>query len=587
MASLFMQAFVDSICAAIAAASGRPAAEIRLESPKNPNQGDLAFPCFALAKAQRAAPPAIAAALAPRVAAALSGITCTPTGPYLNFRIERAALAREILGEIESRADAFGTSRAGEGKTIVVDYGSPNIAKPMHVGHLRSTILGMALVRLHRALGYRTVGINHIGDWGAQFGGLVVALRRWRGEVDLANEPVMGLLALYQRSKAAIDEQGPSYDASFAKEARDAYRELESGVDGEVRAQWRWVTQVSLAAFAKTFARLGVTHDLVRGESWFETHLAPTIARVQAAGIAELSQGALVVMLGEVDKGLKETPCLLRQSDGTTLYATRDLAAVFDRWKEFEFERCLYVVGGEQKLHFRQLKAVLKRMHLEWEPRVEHVDFGLLLGPGRVKIASRRGEVLVLDDLLDEVVAAARERVREKNPDLPNLEAIAEQVGIGALVFNDLKRERIKDVIFDKDDLTSFEGETGPYVMYTHARSCSILRKAAAMGAGRPAGPAGVEPDWRAIENASAILLQLGRFPAVVRGAAAKAEPSELAQYLLGLCREYNTWLADRSNKVLGEAPATMAARLALVRGVRIAIGNGLRLLGLAAPEEM
>lgn len=581
MPELAMQVFVDPIRAAIATASGLPEAEIRLESPKNPEQGDLAFPCFALAKAQKAAPPAIAAALAPKVAAALSGIACTATGPYLNFKIERGALARAILGDVDSKGAAFGASDEGRGKTIVVDYGSPNIAKPMHVGHLRSTILGMALVRLHQALGYRTVGINHIGDWGAQFGALVVALRRWRHEVDLERDPVMGLLALYQRSKAAIDEKNPAYDASFAKETREAYRELESGADGEVRKEWRWVTQVSLAAFAKTFARLGVSHDLVRGESYFESHLSPTIARVEQAGVAEVSQGALVVMLGEIDKGLKETPCLLRQSDGTTLYATRDLAAVFDRWKEFEFERCLYVVGGEQKLHFRQLKAVLRRMGLAWEPRVEHIDFGLLLGPGRVKIASRKGAVLVLDELLDEVVEAARDRVREKNPDLANLETVAEQVGIGALVFNDLKRERIKDVIFDKDEVTSFEGETGPYVMYTHARSCSILRKALAAGEGA------ASPDWAAIENASPILLQLGRFPAVVRSAAAKAEPSELAQYLLGLCREYNSWLAERGNKVLGEAPAVTSARLALVRGVKIAIANGLRLLGLAAPEEM
>jgi arginyl-tRNA synthetase len=608
-----METFLRLVRAALAAETGLPDAEIRLENPKNPAQGDLAFPCFAVAKARKAAPPAIAAELAPRVSALLSGIECSAAGPYLNFKIERAALASVILGEITSLGRAYGRSSEGVGKTIVIDYGSPNIAKPMHVGHLRSTILGMALVRMHDALGYRTVGINHIGDWGAQFGGLVVALRRWRHEVDLERDPVLGLLALYQRSKAAIDEKAPSYDATFAAQAKDAYRELESGKDGEVRAQWRWVTQVSLAAFAKTFARLGVTHDLVRGESYFETHLVPTIERVQAAGVAEVSQGALVVMLGEIDKGLKETPCLLRQSDGTTLYATRDLAAVFDRWREFEFERCLYVVGGEQKLHFRQVKAVLKRMGLTWEPRVEHIDFGLLLGPGRVKIASRKGEVLVLDDLLDEVVEAARERIREKNAELAGSAAIAEQVGIGALVFNDLKRERIKDVIFDKAEVVSFEGETGPYVMYTHARSCSILRKASAGGEGKAsasgegkaaaggldkapaagestvaAGDGGaVAPDWKAIESASSVLLLLGRYPSVVRTAAAKAEPSELAQYLLALCREYNSWLADRANKVLGEAPAVTAARLALVRGVKIAVANGLELLGLSAPEEM
>lgn len=576
-----MQAFLDAIRGALAAETGLADAEIRLESPKNPEQGDLAFPCFQLAKLRKSAPPAIAAELAPKLAARLSEIECAALGPYLNFKVRRDVLAATLLGAVEQGGARYGHATLGAGKTIVIDYCSPNIAKPMHVGHLRSTILGLALVRLHQALGYRTVGINHLGDWGAQFGALVVALRRWRSTVDLERDPVMGLLALYQRSKAAIDTTKPEYDAGFAQEAREAYRELESGRDGEVRATWRWVTEVSLKAFERTLARLGVAHDLVRGESYYEPYLQPTIERVERAGVAEISQGALVVMLASVDKGLAETPCLLRQSDGTTLYATRDLAALFHRWEEFAFERCLYVVGGEQKLHFRQLKAVLKRMQLDWEPRVEHVDFGLLLGPGRVKIASRRGEVLVLDDLLDEVVDTARERVREKNPGHAELDAIAEQVGIGALVFNDLKRERIKDVIFDKADITSFEGETGPYVMYTHARSGSILRKAEAGGEGR------AEPEWSALGNAAPILLALGRFPAVVRSAAEHVEPAELAQYLLALCRDYNSWLADKSNKVLGESAPVTAARLALVRGVKIVIGNGLRLLGLSAPEEM
>ncbi len=407
----------------------------------------------------------------------------------------------------------------------------------------------------------------------------MVAIRRWRAEVELEKDPVTGLLDLYQRSKKALDGK-TAEDEAFRKEAVAAYQELESGKDGEVRALWRWVTEVSMRGFDATYARLGIRHDLVRGESFYEPLLEPTLARVQTAGVTEVSQGALVIQLGALDKGLEKTPILLRQTNGTTLYATRDLAALFQRWEEFQFARCLYVVGSEQKLHFRQLKAVLRRMGCEWEPRVEHVDFGLLLGPGRVKLASRKGEVLVLDDLLDEVVAEARAIIAEKNPELAAADKIAEQVGIGALVFNDLKRERIKDVVFDKAEILAFEGETGPYVQYTHARLASIQRKAPA-----EASAADVAPDWALLEDAAPILLALGRFPGVVASAAEKSEPSELAQYLLALCRTISTWLVD--HRVLAEEAPLRAARLLLVRAAQVVLANGLTLLGVGAPEEM
>ncbi|MCK6445200.1 MAG: arginine--tRNA ligase [Planctomycetes bacterium] len=569
-----LQRFADPIRDLLAAKSGLPRNEIRLEQPRDEKLGDLAFPCFVLAKSKKAAPPAVAAELARSLAPELREATVTATGPYLNFRIDRLALAQEVLATVGRAGSGYGGSDEGAGKTIVIDFSSPNIAKPMHVGHIRSTIIGAALVRLHRALGYRTVGINHIGDWGAQFGGLVVAIRRWRDEVGLEADPVRGLLELYQRSKHAVDT-----DEAFRAEAIAAYQELESGKEGEVRRLWRWVTEVSLRGFDATYRRLGIQHDLVRGESFYEPFLEPTVERVTAAGVTEVSQGALVVMLGGVDKGLKETPCLLRQTNGTTLYATRDLAGLFHRWDEFRFERCLYVVGAEQKLHFRQLKAVLARMQLDWEPRVEHVDFGLLLGKGRVKLASRKGEVLVLDELIDEVVEEARAVIDAKNPELADKDKVAEAVGIGAIVFNDLKRERIRDVIFDKDDILSFEGDTGPYLQYTHARLGAIERKAGERGEGRET------PDWTVLENSGPILMRMARFPDVVRSAAAHCEPSELSTFLIGLAREISGWLTD--NRVLGEAPPTTAARLGLVRNARIVLANGMELLGLAHPSEM
>lgn len=569
-----MQEFVERIRRVVAQHSGLAPAEIKIESPRETTHGDLAFPCFQLAKTQRQPPPAAAVKLAQAIAGELAGIAVVAAGPYVNFRIDRKALAQSVLGSISRRGARYGGSEEGAGQTIVLDFSSPNIAKPMHVGHIRSTIIGAALQRLHAFLGYKTVGLNHIGDWGAQFGGLVVAIRRWREAVELEKDPVAGLLELYQRSKQASGE-----DSAFQSEAVAAYQELESGKEGEVRALWRWVTEVSMRGFDATYARLGIRHDLLRGESFYEPLLEPTLKRVQDAGVTEVSQGALVVQLGEIDKGLAKTPCLLRQTNGTTLYATRDLAALFHRWEEFHFARCLYVVGSEQKLHFRQLKAVLRRMGCDWEPKVEHVDFGLLLGPGRVKLASRKGEVLVLDDLLDEVVAEARAIIEEKNPGLANKERIAEQVGIGALVFNDLKRERIKDVVFDKAEILAFEGETGPYVQYTHARLASILRKA------DEAGGESAAPDWALLEDAAPILLSLGRFPGVVASAATNSEPSELAQYLLALCRTLSTWLVD--HRVLAEEPELRAARLLLVRGAEVVLANGLALLGVAAPAEM
>jgi arginyl-tRNA synthetase len=564
-----MQEFLDAIRAALAKHTGLAPAEIKLAQPPDPALGDLAFPTFPLAKALRAAPPRIAADLAPKVAADLAGIAVEAAGPYLNFRIERAALATTILGAIERAGARYGGGSEGAGKTIVLDLSSPNIAKPMHVGHLRSTIIGAAIQRLHDLLGYHTVGINHIGDWGAQFGKLVAAIERWGSTVDLEGEPIRALLALYVRYHEEEEQ-----DSHLAEEARAAFQELESGREGRVRATWRRLTELSLREFEKVYRRLGVRFDHVRGEAFYEPYLAKTIERIAAAGVSEESEGALIVDLRSLEKDM--APCLLRKSDGTTLYATRDLAALFHRWEEFRFERCLYVVGAEQRLHFRQLKGVLQRMGLAWEGRIEHVDFGMLRLP-EGKLSTRKGKVIFLEELLDKAVEEARRIIREKNPDLAGADQVAEAVGVGAVVFDDLKRERVKDVVFDMEEILSFEGETGPYVQYTHARLASILRKAR--------GERAAEPDWARLDDASTVLLLLGRFPSVVRSAAAHAEPSEVGQYLLELCREINSWYVD--HRVLGEDPPLTQARLALVRGARIVIHSGLTLLGVAAPEEM
>jgi arginyl-tRNA synthetase len=566
-----MDALIDPIRRAIADVAGLAEDEIRVEQPRDPKLGDFAFPCFPLAKARKEAPPKIAAELRDSLAAALPGVAVDAAGPYLNFRYEPPALADTILGAIEAQGARYGGSEEGAGRTIVIDLSSPNIAKPMHVGHLRSTIIGAAVQRLHALLGYRTVGINHIGDWGSQFGKLVVAIERWGETVDLEDDPIRSLLALYVR----FHEEAKT-NADLEEAARAAFRELESGVDGPVRATWRHLTELSLREFQKVYDRLGVTFDLVRGEAYYEPHLDQTVDRVVSSGVTEESEGALIVDLSSIREGM--APCLLRKTDGTTLYATRDLAAAFERWDEFAFERCLYVVGSDQILHFEQLKGVLLRMGLEWEPRVEHVPFGMMKLP-EGKLSTREGKVVFLEDVLDRAVEGAREIILEKNPDLPELERIAEEVGVGAIVFNDLKRERVRDVVFQWDEVLTFEGETGPYVQYSHARLASIERKAAERGEG------GDSPDLAILEDARHLLLALGRFPAVVESAATRAEPSEVSQYLLSLCRDLNSWYAK--HRVLGEDPPVTAARLRLVRAARGVLANGLSLLGVAAPEAM
>ena len=566
-----MQEFTNQIRAVIASKTDLAEAEVKIEQPRDAALGDFAFPCFSLAKALKKAPPAIAAELAQELDAELDGISAEATGPYINFRVERALLARTIIDAVQSAGASYGSSSEGAGKKIVIDLSSPNIAKPMSVGHLRSTVIGSALKRIFDALGYETIGINHIGDWGSQFGKLIAALDRWGAETDLESDPIQALLSLYIR----YHEEEES-DPELAEAGRAAFRALEGGEDAEVREKWEHITKLSLVEFDKTYSRLGVSFDEVRGEAFYEPYLEQTIERVEATGITELSEGALIVDLSHISENTP--PCLLRKTDGTTLYATRDLAAVFHRWELYEFDRCLYVVGGDQRLHFQQLKGVLHRMGLEWEDRVEHISFGMMSLP-EGRMSTRKGRVVFLEDVLDRAAEKALKVVNEKNPDLSNAREIAEQIGVGAVVFDDLRRERIKDIEFDWDEILSFEGETGPYVQYTHARLASIQRKAV------DRGEDGAEVDWNALEDASGVLLRIGRFPDVIRSAARNAEPSEVTSWLLGLAREINGWYA--AHRVLGQDSGVTAARLALVGASQLVLAAGLRLLGVAAPDEM
>ncbi|MCK5944273.1 MAG: arginine--tRNA ligase [Planctomycetes bacterium] len=549
-------------------------AMVRLDPPKNRDHGDVALGAFQLAKLAKQPPPKFAAALAEKVTPDDVIESALATGPFVNFRFRRAAMAEQVLTAICSDAVPYGKAD-GNGQVVCIDFCSPNIAKPFHIGHMRSTVIGNALCRIHRHVGAEVHGINHLGDWGSQFGKIMTAYMHFGDEAKLHESAMRHMFELYKRYDKEA-EANPELDAEAARH----FKALESGEDNEQRRMWQLLRDESLKAFQGPYSRLGVTFDHITGESFFEDKMEAAMERVAKAGVLEVSDGAEVVTLKE--QGIK-VPCLLRKSDGTTLYHTRDLAAAFHRQEQFHPTRILYVVGAEQKLHFAQLKGVLTKMGEPIADAVEHVPFGLVLSKGPdgkwEKFASRSGNAVFLDEILDEAVAKVRGVIAEKNPDLDDADAVAEQVGVSAIVFNDLKNGRIKDVKFDWDAMLNFEGETGPYVQYACARLSSILRKAG-----------GEVPDVAAIDfahlaDAENVLLTMMAFGAAVQRAADQSEPSVVTNYAIALAGEIHSYLVD--HHVLGADPAIRDARLVLVDAARKLLTTALHLIGIPAPDRM
>jgi arginyl-tRNA synthetase len=538
-----------------------------LTRPPKLELGDFAFPCFTLAKARRRPPAEIASEIAAKVAPELELLAeARPAGPYVNFAVRRERFAEAVLRQAVAEGEAIGASEACAGKVIAIDFSSPNIAKPFHVGHLRSTIIGGALYRLFERLGYRTIGINHLGDWGTQFGKLIVAWKRWGKPEDIHD--LSTLTQLYVR----YHEEEPA-QPELAGEARAWFRRQEEG-DAEALELWRSIREASLEYLRRIYARLGVKFDHYSGESFFNDKMEEVLALCRDKGLSVISDGALVIDLkGE---GI-ETPALLRKADGATLYLTRDLAAALYRHRTYAFHKLLYVVASGQSLHFQQLFAVLRLLGFEWAADCVHVNFGLVLG-----MATRKGNVVYLEELLDEARERALAYMREnvdKRPELEDEEAVAEAVGIAAIFFSDLSKQRIKDYTFDWDRAISFEGDTGPYLLNAHARIAGIIRKC-----GVELDPAAelaplVEPE------AHQLVSLISRYGDVLEEAARLYEPSVVAAYLLDLAHalhsSYNTL------RVKDEKEKTAKARLLLFTVVKNVLASGLRILGITPLERM
>ena len=559
--------FTSNIAHTVSAQTDLSPVEVEglIETPPNSEMGDYAVPCFALARKLRKSPAVIAAELAAKIEPNEYLTKIVNTGPYLNFFVNKSRFAEEMLKQVTEEGQRYGASDVGAGKTVIIDFSHPNIAKPFGIHHLRSTVIGNALRNIYRALGYTAVGVNHLGDWGTQFGKLLAAWNRW-GEGELTEDiSISTLLELYVRIHEEIEN-----DPAVEDEARAWFRRLEQG-DPEARRMWEVCRSVSLKEFNRVYEMLGITFELVAGESFYQDKMQDTMQRLQDKGLTTLSEGATIVDL----KPWEMPPFIARRSDDASLYATRDLAAAEYRWNAYHFDKMLYVVDVAQSLHFQQLFKVLELMGYEWHGQCAHVVFGRMLG-----LSTREGKVIFLEDVLNHSIELARRLVEEKNPDLPNKDEVAQKVGIGAVIFADLKRGRIKDYVFDWDEVLNPFGDTGPYLQYTHARYCSVLRKAES-----PVVVEGVDYARLSEAETVALIKATAEFPNAIQQAARDYEPSVVSRALLDIADKANKFY--EKHQVIGGEEKTFQARLLLVDCTRQVLANGLRLLGMEAPEEM
>ncbi len=536
-----------------------------LENPKSAEHGDVAFPAFSLAKVYRKAPQQIAADLAEKVDSA-NFEKIEVVGPYLNFFMNKELISKKVLQTVVKEKEHYGDSNIGNQGTVPIDMSSPNIAKPISMGHLRSTVIGNSIGFIMEKIGYQPIRINHLGDWGTQFGKLIVAYKKWGSEEAVKAEPINELLRLYVQFHEVAETE-----PELNEEARAWFKRLEEG-DEEAIQLWQWFRDESMKEFNKIYDLLEVQFDSLNGEAFYNDKMDEIVELLEEKHLLNEDKGAEIVDLSAYDLN----PALIKKSDGATLYITRDLAAALYRKRTYDFKQSLYVVGNEQSYHFKQLKAVLKEMGFDWSDDMHHIPFGLITQGGK-KLSTRKGKIVLLEEVLNEAIQSAKEQISEKNPDLENKDVVAKQVGVGAVIFHDLKNDRLNTFDFNLEEVVRFEGETGPYVQYTHARAVSLLEKAGFVPSETADYALNDDISWEVVK-----LVQ--KYPETVLSAGEKYEPSVIAKHAIKLAQAFNKYYAH--TKILAD-DEQKEARLALVYAVTVLLKEDLRLLGLHAPDKM
>ena len=545
-----------------------------IEVPQDVKMGDYAFPCFKLARTLRKAPPLIAKGIAETISGNEMFEKVEQVNAYVNMFISKEAFVKDVVEAVLEEKDDFGKTNVGEGKTVIVEYSSPNIAKPFHIGHIRSTVIGNSIYKIYDALGYNTVRINHLGDYGTQFGKMICAYRHWGNKEDVINSPIKTLLSYYTKFHVEVEEHPELED-----EAREIFVRLEKGENEETEL-WQWFRDERLKEFNRVYNMLGIEFDSYAGESFYSDKMPRIVDMMDEKGLLQESQGAQIVDLEPYGM----TPALIKKKDGSTLYITRDIAAAVYRKEHYDFYKNIYVVASQQNLHFQQWFKVIELMGFDWYKDCVHVPFGLVsLEEGTM--STRHGRVVFLEDVLNRAVDQTKEIIKEKGVATDNIDETAKQVGIGAVIFNELSNNRIKDYVFSWDKVLDFNGETGPYVQYTYARAASILRNAGEEAVAKAEKAEGLDVQYITSESAYELAKLIYKLPQVIAEAGEKYEPSIVTRHVVDIAQKFNRFYHDEH--ILVDNEEEKCAKLSLVIAARTAIKNGLALLGMQAPERM